>query len=91
MIMQPPFITHSLFEDVREMQKIKRAASYVAKCLETFCEGLCYQMLHIGPFDNEPATFKKHARLTEQQGCARAEKSHHEIYLSDFRRTAPES
>jgi len=90
MIMQPPFLTQALFEDVREMQKKKKGSVMDAVRLETFCEGLCCQMLHTGPFDNEPATFEKMHAFIEQQGCERAEKSHHEIYLSDFRRTAPE-
>lgn len=52
-------------------------------------EGMCVQMLHVGPFNTEPETLKAiqifcQANNFQQNGL------HHEIYLSDFRKTAPE-
>lgn len=58
--------------------------------LETLEEGLCVQTLHIGPYDDEGPVLKEmHERYIPEQGLRMVGK-HHEIYLSDARRTAPE-
>ena len=60
--------------------------------LLTVDEGLCVQCMHIGPYDDEPATVEKMHRFLEEQGCAldfSDERLHHEIYLSDPRRGDP--
>ncbi len=59
----------------------------------TIQEGLCVQCMHIGPFDNEPATIALMDRYAQEQGYEKdfsEERMHHEIYLSDVRRAAPE-
>ncbi len=51
------------------------------------------QCLHIGPYDEEPATVALMHRYMEEQGYVldiTDQRLHHEIYLSDARRTAPE-
>lgn len=56
-------------------------------------EGLCAQVMHIGPYDDEPATIVALHAFIEKSGCAEdftPARRHHEIYLSDPRRTAPE-
>lgn len=56
-------------------------------------EGLCVQMLHLGPFDAEPATVAVMDRYLAEQGLLKdvgGERPHHEIYLSDPRRAAAE-
>ncbi len=53
-------------------------------------EGLCCQMMHIGSYDSEPATFAQMDRLAEESGCSRTGYTHHEIYLSDFRKVPAE-
>ena len=56
-------------------------------------EGLCVQCMHVGPYDDEPATIKTMHAHMEAQGYAldiTDERHHHEIYLSDTRRVAPE-
>ena len=55
-------------------------------------EGLCVQCLHLGPYDSEPETLRQMDAFAEAQGYAVdfAARRHHEIYLSDPRRTAPE-
>lgn len=56
-------------------------------------EGLCVQCMHIGHFDQEPATVLRMHSFMEQQGYTldiTEERWHHEIYLSDARRIAPE-
>ncbi|PST84954.1 hypothetical protein C7T94_02205 [Pedobacter yulinensis] len=57
-----------------------------------FCclhEGKCVQMLHVGPFATELETLKEITSVIQEQGFAK-NGLHHEIYLSDFRRTAPD-
>lgn len=91
MIMQPDFVTEALFSEIKDQQIKKKGNPAIERIrYEEFAEGLCCQMMHIGPFDAEPATFSKMQYYTEANGYRRLEKRHHEIYLSDFRRTAPE-
>lgn len=52
-------------------------------------EGKCVQILHVGPFDQEAVSLSKVKRFIQTHGLSR-NGLHHEIYLSDFRKTAPE-
>jgi hypothetical protein len=91
MIMQPPFVTPALFEEVRTAQRDKKKLAALDNVrYETLDEGLCAQALHIGPFDAEPLTFERLHTFIEENGYARTEMGHHEIYMSDFRKAAPE-
>lgn len=59
----------------------------------TIEEGLGAQVMHRGPYDDEPATIARLRDFIHSSGCAEertAERRHHEIYLSNPRRTAPE-
>ena len=56
-------------------------------------EGLCVQCMHLGPYDAEPATIELMHEFAAREGYApdfESGRLHHEIYLSDARRTAPE-
>ena len=56
-------------------------------------EGLCAQLLHVGPFDEEPASVARLDAFVREQGCApdfSETRLHHEIYLSDARKAPPE-
>jgi hypothetical protein len=64
-----------------------RAAGRVR--LEPFCEGRAAQLLHHGPFSTEGPTIQRLHGFIDQQGLGRRGK-HHEIYLTDLTRTAPE-
>lgn len=55
----------------------------------TLTEGKCVQMLHVGPFSTEPETLQQIKSFIEENNLQR-NGLHHEIYLSDFRKTAPE-
>ena len=58
-----------------------------------FDEGICVQIMHIGSYDDEPATVALMDEYVEQNGYAndlKAERLHHEIYLSDPRKSAPD-
>ena len=58
--------------------------------LESLSEGLCVQTLHIGPYDDEAETLARmHDEFIPAHGLTMTGR-HHEIYLSDRRRTAPE-
>jgi len=57
--------------------------------LETISEGSCVQMLHVGPYNKERETLAVMKEFTEEQGL-QFHGWHHEIYLSDPRRVAPE-
>jgi hypothetical protein len=57
--------------------------------LVSLSEGKCVQMLHVGPYDQEQATIQEMLELAKAEGCT-VHGRHHEIYLSDPRRVAPE-
>jgi hypothetical protein len=57
--------------------------------LFTLREGKCIQLLHVGPFDREPESLEKIQAFTKEHDLKR-NGLHHEIYLSDFRKTNPE-
>ena len=61
--------------------------------MESFTEGLCAQVMHIGLYDDEPATIAKLDAFIKESGCApdiNDKRRHHEIYLGDPRKIAPE-
>ena len=90
MIMQPEFINQRMIEEVtEEVQKKKKPASLGLVRFEAFKEGRAAQIMHIGPFSAEGPTIEKVHLFIESNGSRRTGK-HHEIYLSDIRRAAPE-
>ncbi len=90
MIRQPDFISESMFaEAVENVRKKKAPALLDAVRLEAFEEGEAAQLMHIGPYNTEgPSVMRVHAKI-EELGKKPALK-HHEIYLSDPCRVAPE-
>lgn len=90
MIMQPEFITQSMVaEAMEQVAKKKRPASLSIVRFEPFQEGKAAQIMHIGPFSDEGPTIEKLHTYIDDMGCRKIGK-HHEIYLSDIRRAAPE-
>ena len=90
MIMQPDFITKEMVEEARDSVRIKKNPKALSLLrFETFREGPCAQIMHIGPFSEEGPNIAKIHKAIEDSGHQLSGK-HHEIYLSDFRRTAPE-
>ncbi|MCI8466226.1 MAG: transcriptional regulator [Lachnospiraceae bacterium] len=89
----PDFVTQSEFEwAVREASRKKKTDFSKAEFL-TYDEGLCVQCMHIGPYDSEPATVALMHEFMEKEGYRldiTQQRLHHEIYLSDARRVAPE-
>ena len=93
LIRQPEFVTPELFEMARDKVVVKKGSGnpkIAEAVLLRLTEGTCCQLLHIGPFDDEKASFERMDRFIGDTGYRRAEHAHHEIYLSDFRRVAPE-
>ena len=93
MIRLPDFVTEEDFSwAVREAER-KKKEDYSAVRFFRYDEGLCVQCMHLGPYDEAPATVERMDRFLREQGCAldiTEERLHHEIYLSDPRKTAPE-
>ncbi len=91
MIMQPEeYVSEEHFEKARsEVSKKKDLSAIPSMRFEAFHEGLSAQMMHLGPFSEEGPTIERIHRSTEERGGQPLGK-HHEIYLSDFRRTKPE-
>jgi hypothetical protein len=91
MIMQPDWITREMFDAaIKKVSEKDPPANLAEVRFETLDEGKCVQTLHIGSFDDEAAVLKQmHEEFIPQQGLKLAKK-HHEIYLSDFRKVAPE-
>ena len=91
LILQPDLITPALFEEAVVQVRKKRGDSPALGQLrlEHFAEGLCMQMLHVGPYATEPATVAKMDAFAAANGY-RKRGVHHEIYLGDPMRAAPE-
>ena len=89
----PEFVTKKDFDwAVEEAARKKKLDCSLAEFL-TIEEGLCVQIMHIGPFDNEPSTVAFMDQYIAENGYANdmnENRLHHEIYLSDARKAAPE-
>ena len=89
----PDFVTEADFRwAVQEAERKKHMDLSKAEFLR-IREGLCVQCMHIGPYDDEPATVRRMDRYLEENGYENDfsdERWHHEIYLSDVNKTAPE-
>jgi hypothetical protein len=95
MILQPDVITHELFEEAREqVRKRKGDFPSLSKVrLADFEEGMCVQMMHIGPYATEPATveiMQAHALEHGYRDNVGPNGKHHEIYIGNPLKAAPE-
>jgi hypothetical protein len=93
-IMQPEIITQEIFEEARVQVRKKRGDSEALSKLrlEYFEEGLCAQVMHIGPYATEPATMQRMHEFMQETGyqdCVDRGGKHHEIYLGDPRKADP--
>lgn len=90
MIMQPDFVTADLMrEGILRAAAKKELAALDSLRFEHFEEGLAVQIMYFGAFDDEGPTIERLHQFAHDQGYQLRGK-HHEIYLSDPRRTAPE-
>jgi hypothetical protein len=93
LIRLPDFVTQDDFRWAVTEATHKKKTDFSKAEFIRYDEGLCVQCLHIGPYDEEPATVALMHRYMEEQGYVldiTDQRLHHEIYLSDARRTAPE-
>lgn len=93
MIRLPDFVTKADFEWAVSEAEAKKKLDLSRVEFFTYDEGLCVQCMHTGPYDDEPATMEQMHKFMESEGCKldiTDKRLHHEIYLSDARRVAPE-
>ncbi len=93
-IRQPEFVTEEVFENAgKTLQKKKPGLDLSGTRLIQFTEGLCVQIMHKGPYDSEPESIEKMRNFIAENGYEEDfsdDRRHHEIYLSDPRKCAPE-
>ena len=90
LIRVPDYVREEEIAKVKHAVREKKDLAYVGE-VELFAQHECkaVQVLHVGPFDKEPETLVKIREFMETHQLKHAG-LHHEIYLSDFRKTAPE-
>lgn len=89
----PDFVAEKDFRWAVETASRKKGFDCSGAEFLTVDEGLCVQCMHLGAFDNEPATVAKMDAYLEENGYENdfsGHRLHHEIYMSDARRVAPE-
>ncbi len=90
LMMVPDWITPGLFAEAASSARDKAGEVVERVRLERLTEGRCVQILHLGPFDAEAETLHRlHTEYLPAQGLTPSGR-HHEVYLSDFTRTAPD-
>ena len=93
LIRLPDFVTKEDFDWAVAEATAKKKTDFSKVEFLTYTEGLCVQCMHIGPYDDEPATIALMHDYAAETGYAidiTDTRYHHEIYLSDARRVAPE-
>lgn len=93
LIRVPEFVTKAEFDWAVTEAAQKKKTDFSKVEFLSFTEGLCVQCMHIGPYDDEPATIRQMDEYAKAYGYEldfTDERRHHEIYLSDVRRCAPE-
>ena len=89
----PDFVTKADFDWAIEIATKKKKTDFSRVEFWTYCEGTCVQCMHVGPYEEEPATVALMHEYMESQGYVldmTAQRRHHEIYLSDARKVSPE-
>ena len=89
----PDFVTKADFDWAVDEAARKKKTDFSKAYFMTYDEGLCVQCMHVGPYDDEPATVAQMHAFMESQGYEldlSDTRMHHEIYLSDPRKAAPE-
>ena len=90
LIMMPHFVKEEDFLKAREITFKKKKSELIHRVeFYPMIEGKCVQMLHVGPYSTEPETLRRMAEFIQENKLQR-NGVHHEIYLSDFRKTPSE-
>lgn len=93
MIRVPDFVTRADFDWAVEAASKKKKLDCSRAEFLTIDEGLCVQMMHLGPFDSEPESVARMDAYLKEQGYANdfsEARMYHEIYLSDARKVPAE-
>lgn len=93
LIRLPDFVSKEDFEWARQEAARKKKEDFSALEYLTYDEGLCVQCLHVGSYEDEPATVELMHDHMKRQGYEldiTESRFHHEIYLSDPRKTSPD-
>lgn len=87
MIRQPGFVSKEVAEEIIERTKKKKPHKLLDEIeFVNICDGKSVQMMHLGSYDDEPASFKMMEDFCDNNGLFRESKQHREIYLSDARK-----
>jgi len=89
----PDFVTKDDFDWAIAKATVKKKTDFSGVELLTYDEGPCVQCMHTGPYDDEPATVALMHKYMAEKGYEldiTDKRLHHEIYLSDARKVAPE-
>ena len=93
LIRMPDFVTKYVFEWAIEETTRKKKEDFSKVEFFTYDEGLCVQCMHIGSYNDEPITVEAMHEYMIEQGYEldiTDERFHHEVYISDVRKTSPE-
>ena len=91
MIRQPDYVTPALAKEILERTKKAKPHALLDQVkFGTLEDGMCVQMLHTGPYDDEPASFASMEQFCDKNQLKRKSKLHREIYITDGRKTAPD-
>lgn len=88
-MMMPDFVTEDDVAEARQRFAAKNHLPGPAVSLQRLAFGRCVQAMHIGPYATEPETIRRMEALMTERGLRRRD-AHHEVYVGDPRRTAPE-
>lgn len=94
LIRLPDFVGPADFEWAVRTATEKKQRDFSNAEFFTYHEGLCVQCMHLGPYDDEPATVEAMDTYAQENGYVldfTDERHHHEIYLNDPRKTKPEN
>ena len=90
LIRLPDFVTSDMVDEARREVMKKKGIELVKEIkFEKITEGKCIQVLHIGPYSTEPETIKEIKKMMKENDLTE-NGYHHEIYLSDPRKTPPQ-
>ncbi|MBX9958043.1 GyrI-like domain-containing protein [Peribacillus simplex] len=90
MIRQPDFVKKEIVDRAFEHVEKKKPHPFLNDVrFGTFQDGLSVQMLHVGPYDDEPQSFKVMNEFIKNNNLEKTSLQHREIYLSDFRKVEP--
>jgi len=91
MVRQPDFATIEMYEAAcADVERKKPNPLLEEVQFGSMEDGVCIQMLHVGPFDDEPGSFALMNDYAKEAGYERKDHVHREIYLSDARKTTPD-